>query len=456
MNVKRFLVVFMILCSLACNFVTKAYTAESTRTPLSAISLSSAGQNIYIPPQCQNMAVATVPAATALAYPTPFLEPNPEISITLQKQLFESVVKKVNEVYVYRDFNGLDWRSITESYRTKINAGLTTEEFYTNMYFFINELGDEHSYFSSPSDVAFMEAAFEGAGEYVGVGFYVLPTIPVNHISVLYILPDSPAEHSGLRPHDIILAVDGHPVVQDGMERSWSVLGEECSAVVLTVQSPGEAARDVIMLRQKLPAQSIIQAELLPTSDGSHIGYISLPTFFEQSIPDQVADALRQFGRLDGLILDNRFNGGGSSEILEPILAYFTSGSLGQFESRDEVFPLGVIPDPIHNSQTVPLVILVGEHTASFGEIFSGALRDVGRAQIVGQPSLGNVEILNGYRFKDGSELWIAEATFIPIHSQADWEQTGIVPDVIAYADWDTFTFETDPSILAAIKLLGH
>ena len=93
----------------------------------------------------------------------------------------------------------------------------------------------------------------------------------------------------------------------------------------------------------------------------------------------------------------------------------------------------------------MPLVVLVGTDTVSFGEIFSGVLQDIGRAEIVGQTTLGNVEILHGHNLSDGSLLWLAEERFVPLNSQADWEKTGIVPDVQASADWDTFTFETDP-----------
>jgi len=90
-------------------------------------------------------------------------------------------------------------------------------------------------------------------------------------------------------------------------------------------------------------------------------------------------------------------NGGGSSSVVEPILSYFVSGTLGEFASRKDSRPLAVESDPIQNSQTVPIVVLVSEETVSFGEIFSGALRDAGRARIVGQPTLGNVEVLHGY-----------------------------------------------------------
>ena len=141
---------------------------------------------------------------------------------------------------------------------------------------------------------------------------------------------------------------------------------------------------------------------------------------------------------------------------MEPILSYFTDGVVGHFVSRTEARPLQASADPISNSQTVPIVVLVGTDTVSFGEIFSGVLQDIGRAKVVGQTTLGNVEILHGHNLSDGSLLWLAEERFVPLNSQADWEKTGIVPDVQASADWDTFTFETDPSVAAAVILLGH
>ena len=58
--------------------------------------------------------------------------------------------------------------------------------------------------------------------------------------------------------------------------------------------------------------------------------------------------------------------------------------------------------------------------------------------------------------FDDGSQVWLAAETFHSAFSDANWEETGIVPDVQAFAEWDTFYFETDPSIAAAVNLLGH
>jgi C-terminal processing protease CtpA/Prc len=137
-------------------------------------------------------------------------------------------------------------------------------------------------------------------------------------------------------------------------------------------------------------------------------------------------------------------------------MEFFTDGRLGEFVSREDSRPLEIDANPIHNSQTVPMIVLVGEDTVSYGEIFAGVMQASGRAKVVGQTSLGNVEVMHGYDFDDGSVMWIAAETFDSAYSDQDWEQTGIIPDVHAYADWDAFYFDTDPAILASLELLGH
>ena len=70
------------------------------------------------------------------------------------------------------------------------------------------------------------------------------------------------------------------------------------------VQSPDGAIRNVTFFRNRLNAPQPITARLAATTDGSRIGYIFIPTFFDRTIPDQVRQALQNFGQLDGLILD--------------------------------------------------------------------------------------------------------------------------------------------------------
>lgn len=459
MIIKRIVFGLLILSLLACNFVTQmivpptatpipTITASATILPtLTATPLAPA----YIPPECAAVPLATIAPDQALQA-TPDVEIT-EISKEQQLSILSELGHVVAELYVYPDFNGKDWNEIQSRYRAKIEAGLDTRTFYQEIAAMIEELGDEHSFFLSPMEVAEAEAELRGDVEFVGVGIYGDPDFERGRLTVIATFPGSPAEHAGIRDHDSILFVDGEPIQEEFGNR---MRGPQCSAVVLTVQSPGEAPRDVMLVRYAIQGNVPIVARLVPTADGSKIGYIFIPSFFDETLPAQIENALNNFGPLDGLILDVRMNGGGISTVTYPIMAYFVGGRLGQFISRNDSRSLEIEPNEIQNSQSVPLIVMVSEGTASFGEIFAGLLRDTGRAKVVGQTSLGNVEVLTGYHFEDASQIWLAAETFDSAFSDTNWEETGIVPDVQAFAEWDTFYFENDPSIAAAVNLLGH
>jgi carboxyl-terminal processing protease len=460
MKIKRLILIVGFILSLSCNTITKGFSGVPTETPVptqTPIPTETPFPSpAYIPPNCQKKAIATIPAATTIAEPTPSLAKNPPLTKDQQLNVLDELVNTIDQVYLYPDFNGVDWKSIVAKSRVKVESGLDTEVFYVEMSDLVLALGDEHSQFESPVVLKASNAELAGKNEFVGIGVLAKSMIDTGRLTILSVFPGSPAEYGGLKPHDSLLAVDGIPLIENGISYDLRVRGPECSAVRLTFQSPGGQPTDIILVRNKISAPAPVDARLVPTTDGSHIGYIFIPTFFDETIPDQIKKALNDFGLLDGLILDNRMNGGGSSNVLESVLSFFTSGTLGQFISRTEKRPLTIEADPINNSQTVPLVVLVGQDTVSFGEIFSGILQDEGRAKIVGQTTFGNVETLSGYDFSDGSRAWIAQERFDPARSHANWEKDGIKPDIEAFADWDTFIFENDPSVLAALNLLGH
>ncbi len=464
MNIKRKIAFgFLILTMLSCNYVTSMIlpptatplptataTATITLTPTSTkISLAPA----FIPPQCEGTPLATVSPDLA-AQATPEKENNVEISKVEQLSILKDLEGIVQKVYVYPDYNGRNWNEIKSRYQSKVEAGLDTDTFYTEMEKMISELGDDHSFFLSPLDVKQSEDELKGDVTFTGVGIYGNFDIPNQHIVVISTFPDSPAEHAGIKAHDSIVSVDNQSVFVGDRDR---LKGPECSAVTVSVKTPGEAPRQVMLVREAINGNLRIDTRLVKTSDGSKIGYIFIPTFFDETIPPQIKKALQDFGPLDGLILDVRMNGGGSSEVVNPILSFFASGRLGKFVSRSDSRPLTVDPDPIANSQTVPIVVIVSKDTVSYGEIFAGIMRDSRGAKITGETSLGNVELLHGFNFDDGSEMWLAAERFVPEHSpNSNWEDTGIVTDVTAFAPWETITFENDPSIAEAVKLLGH
>jgi carboxyl-terminal processing protease len=211
------------------------------------------------------------------------------------------------------------------------------------------------------------------------------------------------------------------------------------------------------LIRRRITGALLIDYCLVP---GTRIGYLFLPGFDDETFPDQMRAALEAFateGPLDGLVLDNRLNGGGSLSVVAPILGFFTRGTVGYFVTHANNNPVEIRPEDIGGSQTVPLVVLVDVDTASFGEIVSGILQSQGRATVIGQTTLGNVEILLPYSFEDGSEALIAHETFTPAgQPDANWEQTGIVPDVHAPTRWDLFSEANDPALAAAVVLLSQ
>jgi len=415
------------------------------------------------------------PQPTLAASPTPIVvqevatqEPTlafaPTLQATLsdeqpsrQQRIFEQLWNTVNTQYVYPDFNGLDWDQVYIDYNERIQNGLSDNEFWDAMAEMIDALGDNHSSFLSPDRAREQDDQLKGNIAYVGIGVYAVAQVDKKQAVLLHVFSDGPAAEAGLRAHDAVLEVDGEPIIApDGSDNLHRLRGESGSDVRLTVRSPGEAPREVIVERRRVDGTLSVSGELLDAAGEQRIGYRQIPTLWDASIQSSAAETLNRListGDLDGLIVDMRINGGGLSTTLLMLLGYFTEGEQGQFVGRDEVRPLTVFAAPIGNSQTVPLVVLVSEATESYGEVFSGVLREAHRAWIVGSTTAGNIETIYGYDFEDGSRAWIARETFVPLSGES-WESIGIVPDVAVNLHWDEYTRESDPDIAAALDLL--
>jgi C-terminal peptidase prc len=400
--------------------------------------------DVLHPPLGTNPPTASLPAQTAV----------PEQTTQRQLHQLSLVHDIVADKYAYPDFNGHDWEAIVARYQALIEGGLSDDDYYSAMNLMISELGDEHSHFDSPANAAQSDAELTQSTNYVGIGVRGERIAGTQTDIVIAVFPGSPAAEAGLRAHDKLLAVDGLPFRDDaGVSRS---LGEAGTSFQLTYQRPGEEEKTITMARRAVTGFTPVDYCLVPNT---RIGYIMVPTFFDDAIDDQVRTAMEKMtadGPLDGLVIDNRLNGGGSSDVLNPMLGFFTSGNQGSFVSRTSEDEFDVTPEDVGGSQTVPLVILAGPDTVSYGEVFTGVLQNDGRAKVVGSPTAGNVEQLYDSTFNaDGARLWLAEKTFQPLGLEPGaWEGKGIIPDVSAPTRWDLFTEATDPALARAVQLL--
>jgi carboxyl-terminal processing protease len=387
---------------------------------------------------------ATLPAPTAVDAET----------TARQLNVFNGLWNAVNDHYVYTDFRGHDWNAIGARYETLIQQGLSNEDFYVSLQAMINELGDNHSYFQSAAEVAEEADRLARGQDFVGIGALFQPVGDGSRAAVIVVFPGSPAAEAGLVTHDTMLSVDGGPIRDEfGISRTR---GPEGSSFTLTVQRPGEQPSNVTLTRRRVTGSLPVDYCIVPNT---RIGYILFPTFLDETIADQTRAALQAMtadGALDGLVLDNRMNGGGLGSVTTDVLGLFTGGLQGYFVTREGREPLDIQPQDVGGSQTAPLAVLVGVNTVSYGEVLSGVLRVAGRAQIVGEPTLGNVEQLRRYDFEDGSRAWLASATFEPLgQASGIWEETGIIPDVLVPTRWDLFTEANDPALAEAVELLN-
>lgn len=376
----------------------------------------------------------------------------------LQLATFEQLQVAVADNYVDPLFNGKDWAGIVERYRDVVNAGLSDDDFYLAMNGMVSELGDGHSYVLSPTQVAEADAELAGRVDFVGIGGFFQPIPEAGGASVILVFRGSPAERAGLRAHDTVVAVDGESPLGVPRER-WQnpFLGQEGSSISITVSSPGGGTKTLDLKRARVEGAKPLDVCLVP---GTRIAYVLLPGLFDATLADQLESALAALadgGPLGGVVIDNRMNGGGSSSVLEPILSLFTAGEVGNFRSRNATRPLIIEPKDVNGSQTVPVVVLVGAHTISYGEVMTGILQANGRAKVIGQTTQGNVETLNRFDLDDGAQLWLATETFDARGATyGPWEDTGIIPDRDLRTRWDLFDESSDPALAAAVELLSQ
>ncbi|MCS6840897.1 MAG: S41 family peptidase [Roseiflexaceae bacterium] len=403
------------------------------------------------------------PAPTATPTVTPYpLLPTPTLaplSANERQAIFEDVWTLVRDRYVYEDYGGVDWEAVRKEFEPRIARAASEAEFYALIEEMVGRLGDNHTRFDTPQEVAEEAARFDGEWAYAGIGA-IVRELPEG-ILITRLAPGGPAEQAGLQPRDLIIAVNGVPVsdtVTLGPGGPVAVVrGQPGTPVQLRIIDNTGAIRDVTVIRQVIPPNAFptVEARRVP---GTDVGVVLIDTFNVSSLDERVTDAIRslyQSGPLDGLILDVRTNGGGRLDMLQRTLGLFLDGgTIGSSSGRDRSYSIDVPSGKtLPLLEQTPIVVLTSDETASAAEMFAAGMQFRGRARVVGTPSAGNTENLIGYDLDDGSRFWLAELVFrLPDGSLL--EGKGVQPDRIVEVDWWRYPFEEDPQIRVAVEEL--
>ena len=264
----------------------------------------------------------------------------------------------------------------------------------------LEELNDPYTSFLSPDEYALYTQ--DSKGNFGGIGASV--GIQNGRITITAPIPGTPAERAGIRPGDVILAVDGEST------EGWTVLesvirirGEEGTPVrLLVLHRDAQDPVEIEIVRATIQITSV-GWEMLPDS----IAHVKISSFASNTDEQTIAiieEAKQQGAR--AMVLDLRNNPGGllsttvniaSQFLKDGLVLYSVDGNGHRIEYQ--VKPDGLAPD-------LPLAVLVNEGSASGSEVLAGALRDHDRALLIGEKTFGKGSVNLPHNLDDGSGLY--------------------------------------------------
>jgi carboxyl-terminal processing protease len=287
-----------------------------------------------------------------------------------------------------------------------------------------DSLGDDHTYYMRPRayelyrDNATISLSYSGVRS--GSGYLVW-----------YVYEDGPAARAGIRPGDVIIAVDGDPAAGDPDDRERRVF-EDGVSVALTVERPGTgvfevAATPVLSQRRILDWRLIGEsayvrlyrfpppAQLMP--DGS-----TLAAYLERLFAEAAAAGARSF------VLDLRNNPGGSENVATLIAGRFGLSGPVVENRRRTGDPATLKAQGTSALGEMPLAVLINQNSASSSELVASSLQQAGVARLFGEKSAGIVNTSRTWSVAGGGLFITTERAYAGA-GKLYLDETGVAPD---------------------------
>jgi len=265
------------------------------------------------------------------------------------------------------------------------------------------------------------------AGSYPGIGIEV--SAEGDGIKVVRSLADSPAARAGIRGGDVILQIDNEPVGSNVNAALEQMRGPPGSLVRLTLRRAESAELvSVALERAKVEVHSV-SGEMLE----SGFAYVRIASFSETTRKDfdKILRELSSSGPLRGVVLDVRHNPGGVLEAaVEVADALLDSGNIVSATGRTAEANFRMNASQGQLLEGVPLVLLINGASASAAEILAGALKDNGRARLVGRRTYGKGVVQSVLPLADGRALKLTTSRYVT-PAGISINETGIEPDVL-------------------------
>jgi carboxyl-terminal processing protease len=288
---------------------------------------------------------------------------------------------------------------------------------------------DPHSSYLDADE--YREMMVTTRGEFGGLGMEV--TMENGAIKVISPIDDTPAAHAGIKPGDLILAIDGAAVSDMTLSEAVEKLrGPVGSAVKVTIRREGRDPFELSLTRADIKVEPV-KFHL----EDDDIAYIRITSFSERASSDleQAMKTMKQQanGKLAGVVLDLRNNPGG---LLDQAVAvsndFLDSGTIVSMRGRQSQDDRTFKADPDHDvAKGLPVVVLINGGSASASEIVAGALHDDHRAILLGTRSFGKGSVQTVLPVKEsGGAIRLTTALYYT-PSGRSIQAKGIEPDVV-------------------------
>ncbi|MBV8490149.1 MAG: S41 family peptidase [Candidatus Eremiobacteraeota bacterium] len=311
-------------------------------------------------------------------------------------------------------------------------------------------VGDRYTQFFTPDEFKEFNSALDPE-RISGIGVMIEPDPATQLVRVLYVVPGTPAENSGLRVGDVFETIDGVSTKGLTVDAASKLLrGKAGTTVAIAVQRTGSAPSLVEIKRQEVQPPTVV-FRMLP----GDIGYVYVIAFGKATPSefDTAVSRLKDEGA-KAMILDLRNDGGGYVNSALLISERFIANkALLTVEERGQ--HATTIQAENETSVAIPVSVLVNEYTASASEITAGALQDDGVGMLVGTKTFGKGVMQTLTPLPDGAAIKITTAHYLtPNHH--DINLRGIEPDVVVDEPHDSRlgVIDRDAQLRAAIILL--
>ncbi|MXZ48914.1 MAG: S41 family peptidase [Candidatus Dadabacteria bacterium] len=290
-------------------------------------------------------------------------------------------------------------------------------------------------------------------GEFEGIGIEI--TVRDGFLTVISPIEGSPAQEAGVKSGDVIISIDGESTektnIVDALDR---IRGREGTKVDIVVRRDGTEETHKFTITRRIVKLRSVESRLIEKD----IGYIKLSQFHRDSA-DEFLSSYKGLeeengAKLGGLVLDLRNNPGG---LLEQALAlsdmFLDKGLILNVKGRSELTSKEYFAREGMDIPTNHVAVIVNRGSASASEVLAGALKDSGRAKIVGTRTFGKGSVQSVIELSGETGVKITTARlFTPKGVLID--DKGIEPDIfVESGDKDA---PSDPQLARALETVKH